>query len=222
MRNVCAARTPKLPCPPQSYFNFLQCSATFSYMENRTGPNDELAQMLGRASQILRSYAKTRVCEYPFPNTSQTWSCPCISSSTRQQPTFACSLGQQDVSSAASNSAEKCISEQQLVCISLKLTGFAVCSQLVPVGIILHVLFDHQRAVWTVKLFERPQRGVNINPNNHKCQKMESSTQIRFKRHHSSKARVELKQYICISASSSWPATCSLSSPPDLIPKFVC
>ena len=87
----------------------------------------------------------------------------------------------------------------------------------------LHVLFDHQRAVWTVKLFERPQRGVNINPNNHKCQKMESSTQIRFKRHHSSKARVELKQYICISASSSWPATCShLSSPPDLIPKFVC
>ena len=101
LRNVCAARTPKLPCPPRSYFNFLQCSATFSYMENSTGPNDELAQMLGRASQILRSYAKTHVCEYPFPNTSQTWSCPCISSSTRQQPTFACSLGQQDVSSAA-------------------------------------------------------------------------------------------------------------------------
>ena len=171
--------------------------------------------------KCLVVHLKSRVCEYPFPNTSQTWSCPCISSSTRQQPTFACSLGQQDVSSAASNSAEKCISEQQLVCISLKLTGFAVCSQLVPVGIILHVLFDHQRAVWTVKLFERPQRGVNINPNNHKCQKMESSTQIRFKRHHSSKARVELKQYICISASSSWPATCShLSSPPDLIPKI--
>ena len=73
LRNVCAARTPKLPCPPRSYFNFLQCSATFSYMENSTGPNDELAQMLGCASQILRSYAKTRVCEYPFPNTSQTW-----------------------------------------------------------------------------------------------------------------------------------------------------